>query len=106
MNIKKNNVKNICLSKFNLYTGFLEPHIPAPYLKSSFEIIWDKFNDELHNACLDKFRSSHNSTENLIRYYQMTTGKFVPINREKHGMYLTMSSKKLPSVIREQKTNI
>lgn len=102
----KNNIKNFFLSRFSLFTGFVEPHSPAAYLKSSFNKVWDLIGDDFRKACFDKTRTHFTCTENVIRYYQMGTGKFVPINREKYGVYTTMSQKNLSSIIEKQKFNL
>ena len=96
-------MKNVCLSRFNLYTGFFEPHTPAPYLKSNYEQIWEKFSNELNTSCCKKFRSNDCNTENLARWYAIGNGKFVPTARNKNGYYTFMSDRKLDSVIAKQK---
>lgn len=96
-------MKNFLLSRFNLYTGFFEPHTPAPYLKSNFKDIWLKFSSYLDFSCTNKFRSNDCNTENLARWYAIGNGKFVPSARNKNSYYTFMSDKKLIEVISKKK---
>ena len=102
----KSNVKNLLLSRFSLFTGFIEPHTPAAYMKKTFEDVWKIFPNELSDSCKSKIRCQHTITENVVRYYQMAQGMFVPINREKFGTYSIMKQKNLPEFIRKQHKNL
>lgn len=102
----KNNIKNLLLNKFNLFTGIIEPHLPAAYLKSSFVDVWNKLGNEFNEVCKSKIRDYYTCTENVIRYYQMATGSFVPINRMKFGCYTTSKCKATSKIIKERKFKI
>ncbi len=102
----KNNLKTFCLKPFNLFSGIYEPHTPAPYLKSTYEEVWKKISNQLNDASLRKFRSPYSCSENVFRYYQMATGQFYPINRDKFGCLRIMSSKDLPNIINNSRFKI
>ena len=86
----KNLTKNILLSKFNYFPGFHDVHLPNAYLKTTFEEVWDKNFDICNETCLHKFRSSEDITEWTMRYWQLASGNFYPINKEKLGRYVSL----------------
>ena len=97
------NIKNALLSSFNLFTGFFEPHTPAPYCKHYFDIIWNKHYEDMNLSCLHKFRNNDCNTENLMRWYPIAEGNFIPTARNKTGYYTYMSDPKLNKILK--KTN-
>lgn len=99
----KHNIKNLCLIPFNLFSGIYEPHTPAAYLKSTYEKVWSLIGDKLDDTSRRKVRSPYNCSENIFRYYQMASGNFYPINRDKFGVVCTMARKDLPELIKKQK---
>lgn len=88
----KNAIKNLLLMPFPFVPGIYETHLPAGYLKSSYEDVWEKNHAALNEVSKHKFRSSMDVSENFIRYYQLAQGRFEPINKLKEGRYCSMSS--------------
>ena len=68
------------------FLGFLNFHMPYPYLKQTFNIIWEKEYETLDLACRNKFRTSTDLGHYLCRYWQMLSGNFEPIKKE--NLYL------------------
>ncbi|MCQ2976402.1 MAG: stealth family protein [archaeon] len=99
----RNNIKNISLSKFNKFAGFYDSHLPSPYLKSTFEEVWNKNFDVLNNTCLNKFRSNNDITEWTMKYWCYAQGNFNPINTDKLGVYTSESSKNAAKLISNKK---
>ena len=88
----KNLFKNLLLSPLACFTGIYETHLPAGYLKSSYERVWEKNQEILNEVCTHKFRTASDISENFIRYVQLAEGNFKPINKLKHGRYCSMSA--------------
>ena len=63
------------------FPGFDCPHLPQPYLKSTFAAAWGKAFTRLHYASKQKFRTWSDHTEWLMRYWQLASGQFVPYVR-------------------------
>lgn len=95
----KNVFKNILLWFFPLFTGIYETHLPAGYLKSVYQEVWNANEQVLDEVSTHKIRSSADVSENFIRYYQLAKGKFKPINKLKIGRYCSMKSKAVPDFI-------
>ena len=73
-------IRNIALLPWPRFTGFIDPHQPQPFLKSTFEEIWDKEKNILEQTSASKFRSCRDVNQYLFRYWQLAQGKFIPIS--------------------------
>ena len=81
------NFKTLHSIKFKKkFVGFWNFHAPQPYLKETFEEIWEKENENLQHACTNKFRASSDLGHYLCRYWQMVSGNFEP--KKDEGKYL------------------
>ena len=96
----RHNLRTLCLWPMALFTNIYEPHTPAPYLKSTFSQVANLLREELSSVCRNRVRSPYDCTENVVRFFQMCTGNFVPTNRDSLGRYCTMKQKGLPDLIR------
>lgn len=88
----------------SIFSGFLIPHIPTSYLKSSFNELWNKEFDIFNSTCLNKFRNNGDINHFVIAYYQMCQGKFYPRSR-RIGKYFSISNnnKKICDAIKNKK---
>lgn len=86
----KSNIKNFLLKKYRKFPGFYDAHIPNAHLKSVFEEVWNKEFDICNSTSLHKFRNSEDITEWTMRYWQLASNKFVPINKDKLGCYSSL----------------
>ncbi len=62
------------------HTGFVGNHHPQPFLKSTFEILWEKEEKKLLEVSSSKFRTNEDVTQYLFRYWQLVSGNFIPLN--------------------------
>lgn len=95
----KNMIKNLLLWKFPLFSGIYETHLPAGYLKSVYEEVWEKNYEILNEVSKHKTRNNLDVSENFIRYYQLASGKFKPINKLKTGRYCSMKASAIADFI-------
>jgi len=72
------NLKNLFLLPFANAVSLKNPHVAIPYLKSTYEKVWEAEYDELHATCTSKFRSYTNVSGWIMRYEQLLSGNFVP----------------------------
>lgn len=56
------------------------PHNAQPYLKSSFDRVWDTVGEELTEASAHRFRTSKDLTPELFRTWQICEGNFASYN--------------------------
>lgn len=90
---------------FPLFTGFYTVHDPSPFLKSTFETVWEKERENLEMAARERFRSKNQISPYLMREWQKLSGNFVPRNLHKVFAYHSISedNRKLTEFIRKQK---
>lgn len=85
-------IRNLLLMPWPNFTGFFDYHLPAPYLKGTFEAVWDRLGSELMETSASRFRDSRDLNQYVFRYWQLVTGAFSPIARQKIGFYTEISS--------------
>ena len=85
--------------------GFINPHLPNAYLKSTFEEVWDKEYELLDETSKHKFRCSQDVNQYIFRYWQYMTGKFSPVNMKKQGefYYIGQQFEECCNALRNQK---
>ena len=99
---------------FNLYllpgscvTGFKNFHTCVPYNKKTLEEVWEKFPEECHNTCLNRFRSREDVNQYLFRYYRLMKGEFTP--HKPNSSYLTLgadSTETVEKVLKSRKYKV
>lgn len=96
----KDLLRNVALFPWPYFTGFLNPHFPNAYLKSTLREVWNCYGDRLMEASLEKFRSGNDISHWLFRYWQLVKGEFHPINVYRSSAYYPINEKTLPEIER------
>ena len=93
---------------FPRYTGFYTVHGAAPFLKSTFEELWEKEGDLLKEMSAHRFRDKGDVTPYLFSEWQKLSDNFVPRNILKNFGYFDIGCKneKLLQTITKQKKNV
>ncbi len=60
------------------FLGFKSFHCPAPFLKSSFEELWEKEPELLALTSSHRFRSREDVNQWLALWWQLASGRFMP----------------------------
>ena len=71
---------NYLLKPYDKFIPLRTPHNAQPYLKSTFEEVWDAAGKELTEASVNRFRSPSDYTPELFRTWQICRGNFEPYN--------------------------
>lgn len=76
----KDNVRTFFLQKMfpDYFTGFVNLHAPAAYLKKTFQEVWAAEPGLLHNTCSHRFRTSSDVNQWLCLWWQVAGGNFSP----------------------------
>ncbi|MCM1056197.1 MAG: stealth family protein [Firmicutes bacterium] len=90
---------------FPRFTGFYTVHGPMPFLKSTFQELWEKEGEALEKMSANRFRSRDDLTPYLFREYQKLSGRFRPKNIQQDFAFFTVIGKtdRLLRTIRKQK---
>lgn len=73
-------LRTIAFLPYPHFTGFVDPHLPNPFLKDSLCEVWKLEEEILDSTCKSKFRRIDNVNQYVIRYLQLLKGDFIPIN--------------------------
>lgn len=66
------------------FTGFYEDHMPTPFLKSTFQEVWNLEEEILLKTSSSKFRCLGTVNPYIFKYWQFVSGKFYPFNSDKY----------------------
>lgn len=95
-------LRTICLLPWRHFPGFFNDHLPQPFLKSTFETLWEAEGALLSEVSSHRFRDYGNDVNQwLMRYWQLCTGQFVPVS-PKRGVCFTDMCPEAAEVIRTQ----
>lgn len=89
----KQHIKSLLLLPWSMgfIPGFINPHLPNAYLKTTFNEVWEKEADLLDETSKHKFRSRDDVNQYIFQYWQFLQGKFVPINMKKQGQFFYLN---------------
>lgn len=108
-NIKygKNVIKSLLLSPWKYFTGIENYHTAMPYLKSTWDEVWEKEEKDLMEIGKNKFRTKYDINHWIFKYWQLFTGKFIPTSNKKNVYYdLKNNNDEFFSKIENGKINI
>ena len=95
---------NYLLKFYSKFITLCIPHIAQPYLKTTFEEVWQNCEKELTAMSHNRFRSPKDYTQELFRTWQICTGNFEPYNTYSYTKMfpLVLRSSNAIKAIREQ----
>ena len=71
---------NYLLKPYGKFITLRTPHNAQPYLKSTFEEVWNAAGEELTATSVNRFRKVTDYTPELFRTWQICRGNFEPLN--------------------------
>ena len=77
---KKKAWLNYLLKSYNRFITLQTPHNAQPFLKSTFDEVWEVAEERLIKVSTHRFRSVNDLTPELFRTWQICKGKFEPYN--------------------------
>lgn len=90
-----NVLRTLLLYPYGDFTGIRNEHLPNPFLKSTFEEVWEKCHERLDYTCRQKFRSYSDVNQYLMLYWQVVGGTFSPKGFCNDGCYLINETERL-----------
>lgn len=89
-------LRNLALLPWPRFTGFIDPHQPQPFLRSTYKEVWKREGEVLKKTMTSRFRRCSDVNQYLFRYWQLASGNFKPVSM-KDTKYITLSMKNLRS---------
>lgn len=98
-----NLLRSVCMTPWKHFPGFFNDHLPVPYLRSTFESVWEAEPELLSDVIHHRFRDYSGDVSHwLMRYWQFCTGSFYPASA-KRGRDLQIDSAETLDAVRTQK---
>lgn len=94
-------LRTCLLLPFPHFTGFIDPHQPNSFLKSTLDAVWTIYKDELDKTCKCRFRRADNINQYIFRYYQLVTGISVPTNVFRTSQIIQLNDCNVTHAIKE-----
>lgn len=94
--------RNLLLLAWPRFTGFVDFHLPQPYLKSSFRAAWKDEKEILDRTCRNALRTDQDVNQWYIRYRQMAENRFYASAPADGASYCIDGTSQVEDVIRQQ----
>lgn len=91
-------LRTIALIPSKNFSGMWNSHLPVPYKKETFNIIWKKYKSELENTIENKFRTPYDYSHWLMRYWQLASGNFA-LQKTNFGQVYDLSERNIGTII-------
>ncbi len=97
-------VWNYLLYFYGRFIPLRTPHNAQPYLRTTFDEVWEAMGKELAETSANRFRARTDLTPELFRTWQICRGNFTPYNtyRDTRMFPLVIRPKEAVRAIREQ----
>lgn len=96
-------LRTLCLLPWRHFPGFFNDHLPIPYLRSTFEEVWELEGERLAEVLRHRFRDYSGDVSHwLMRYWQFCKGVTHPASRRR-GKDLRIDEEKTVQDIRDQR---
>ena len=99
----KSLIRTVLALPWDGISGFYNPHMPIPYLKSTFETVWKKEGQWLSDTSSHKFRSDDDLTDWVMRYWQIQSGDFKAGSIKFSKYYLQNETQKIINDLKTSK---
>ena len=103
----KHQIKNFLLLPWDKFSSFYEFHICHSFLKDTFEEVWDKEYESLHETCKHRFRNLKlDNNQWLMRDWQLASGCFEPRSTKFGKLYMLDVDSSIKTMIFDKKTSV
>lgn len=100
-------LKTLCLIPWNKFSDLQTWHSCVPFLKSTFEEVWNQEFEVLDSTCRHPFRTRRDVNQWLMRDWQLVKGDFIPISGKDSAYYvLGNDNRKIIDQLRRRKCSI
>ncbi|MEY0383323.1 Stealth CR1 domain-containing protein [Providencia rettgeri] len=89
--------KTLLLLPWPSFTGFFDHHLPQPFLKKTFDDVWDNNSEILLLTAQSRFRNINDVNQYLFRYWHLCKGDFYPKDYS-DGKYFTLNNENINTI--------
>lgn len=96
--------RNFLMLPYKQFSSFKYTHLPSAFLKETYRQLWQEEGNLLDEICQNKFRTSFDVNQYVIKYWQYMTGKFIPQSPQIGAFFMIgKHDDNIHNVIRSQK---
>lgn len=102
-------IRTILLFPWPYFSGFKQIHLTGNFRKSTYNQIWEMYEEELLESNKYRFRNYANFNQWLVRDWQLASNNFVPLKKKFGKVYQLTSKEKVYKCvdhIKKQKTKL
>ena len=88
----RRNLGFLLLAKWPYMAEFADYHTASPFLKQTFNEVWEKEGDYLDKVCMNKFRGIEDVNQYVMQYWQICSGNFTPRSYKNYGKYFDLKN--------------
>lgn len=92
------NKRNLLYSYHLIFSSIFNHHLPQPFLKQTFNEVWEKEQDYLEKVCRHRFREYDDVNQYMFRIWQLCQGNFFPTKIQKRGKAYRVMTDNLPKI--------
>lgn len=85
-----NNLRTLMTLMWPNFLGYWNPHISTSFLKETFREVWEKEGTLIEKTSMNKFRTTSDVNQWLMRYFQIEKGNFFP-QKSSFGKKVTLN---------------
>ena len=100
------NFNTLKMLKHKEFKDIYTQHLTQPFIKETFNKVWDKEYEKIDEACHNKFRADSDIGYAICRYWQILSGKFAPARRIGKYFIMNNDNTKLIKTIKNHKYKI
>lgn len=71
-------LRNLLMLPYRDFSSFKYTHLPSAFLKSTYEQLWKEEGEVLDEVCRNRFRTSFDVNQYVMKYWQYMEGKYEP----------------------------
>lgn len=71
-------LRNLLMLPYQEFSSFKYTHLPSPFLKSTYEKVWEAEGERLDALCRSRFRTMRDVNQYLMKYWQYMEGRYEP----------------------------
>ncbi|MCS2154921.1 Stealth CR1 domain-containing protein [Scandinavium goeteborgense] len=93
--------RTLLLMPWPNFVGIKDTHLPIPYLKKTFERLWELEPEILYTTNESRFRKDSDVNQYLFRYWQLVSGDFNSQNTIASSSYLDISRDAISKIVEQ-----
>lgn len=97
---------NLYFLPYGDFTGVINTHVANAYKKATFNEVWEKYGEKLHQTCLHRFRTKQDVNQWIFKFWQIVSGNFYPQWISFGKYFLIDNTEQIDKMLHQKKTKL